>query len=145
MSCENETRHALRESGHRLTPQRLLILSALRHTGGHLTAAQIYDNVRETYALIDVSTVYRTLSALKDLRLVSETNMTGGEAVYEWLDHTRHHHLVCRECRGLTLLDHEMMEGLRERIMADHSFSADIDHFAIVGLCKGCREKKTQE
>ena len=145
MSCENETMQALKESGHRLTPQRLLILSALRHTTGHMTATQIYDSVRVSYPYIDVSTVYRTLGVLKNMRLVSETNISGGEAYYEWLEHERHHHLICRNCEKLTLLDHDMLESLSARIMSDHGFQAEMDHFAIFGLCKECRGKKLQD
>ena len=86
MSCENTTAQALKDSGHRLTPQRLMILSAVRHTNGHVTAAQIIEEVREGYPYIDASTVYRTLGVLKRMRLVSETNMGSGESVYEWID-----------------------------------------------------------
>ena len=78
MSCEDHTVQTLRDSGHRLTPQRVLILSSLRHADGHVTASEILDQVRESYPYIDASTVYRTLSVLKKLRLVSETDLGRG-------------------------------------------------------------------
>ena len=34
MSCEQATAQALKDTGHRLTPQRLMILSAIRHADG---------------------------------------------------------------------------------------------------------------
>ena len=141
MSCEDATARVLKESGHRLTPQRLLILSALRHSEGHVSAAHIQDQVRESYPYIDVSTVYRTLGVLKGMRLVSETDVGGGEYLYEWLDRARHHHLVCRNCDKLTLLGHKYLENLGAEILDDYGFTADIDHFAISGLCKECREE----
>ncbi len=141
MGWEEETWQALRESGHRLTPQRLLILSALRNAGGHLTAAQILEQVKESYPYIDVSTVYRTLNVLKSMRLVSETDIGGGEYLYEWLDQERHHHLICRECDTLTLLDHSFLENLGAEILDDYGFQPDIDHFAISGVCQQCRDK----
>ena len=49
MSCEQATAQALRESGHRLTPQRLMILSVIRHSDMHVTASEIYDQVKESY------------------------------------------------------------------------------------------------
>src|SRR3990172_10686307 len=99
MSCETETVQALREAGHKATPQRMLILSALRHADGHLTAAEIFDHVRLDYPYVDISTIYRTLAVLKELRFVSETDMGSGDTTYEWLRHQpRHHHLICRSC-----------------------------------------------
>ena len=138
MSCEDATMQVLKESGHRLTPQRLLILSALRHTEGHVSAAQIQEQVKESYPYIDLSTVYRTLGVLKSMRLVSETDIGGGEYLYEWLDQARHHHLVCRRCDTVTLLDHRYLETLGADILEQHGFQADIDHFAISGLCEQC-------
>ena len=139
MSCEDETIQTLKESGHRPTPQRLMILSEVRHADGHLTAAQILDRVKVSYPYIDPSTVYRTLSVLKQMRLVSETDMGGGESTYEWMmEQARHHHLICRDCDRVTLLDHKYLASLGTELLDDHGFQADIDHFAIFGLCEEC-------
>ena len=141
MSCEDATVQVLKESGQRLTPQRLLILSALRHAPGHMMAAEILDQVRESYPYIDASTVYRTLGVLKSMRLVSETDIGGGEYQYEWLDQERHHHLICRQCESVTLLDHRYLEDLGAEVLDDYGFQPDIDHFAISGLCRDCLAK----
>ena len=85
MSCETETVQVLRAGGHKATPQRLMILSALRHSDGHLTAGEIFEQVRVDYPYVDISTVYRTLGVLKELRLVSETDMGTGDTSYEWV------------------------------------------------------------
>ena len=138
MSCERATAQMLKESGHRPTPQRLMILSAVRHASGHVSAAQIIDQVRESYPYLDASTVYRTLSVLKNERLVSETNMGAGESVYEWLGQVRHHHLICRACGGVTLVDDRYLASLSSEILTDYGFQADIEHFAIFGVCKDC-------
>ncbi len=142
MSCESETVQVLRERGHKATPQRLMILSALRHADGHLTAGNIHDQVRVEYPYVDVSTVYRTLSVLKDLRLVAETDMGTGDTTYEWLrKQGRHHHLICRDCGSVASLDDRFLEDLGAQILADSGFKPDIDHFAIFGLCAGCGKK----
>ena len=140
MSCEDATMQVLKESGHRLTPQRLMVVSAVRHADGHMTASGIAEQVKESYPYIDASTVYRTLAVLKDMRLVSETDMGGGENIYEWMEPHRHHHLVCRRCNQVTLLDHGHVQSLGRKILREHGFRADLDHFAIVGLCEDCRE-----
>ncbi|MEX2081362.1 MAG: transcriptional repressor, partial [Dehalococcoidia bacterium] len=65
MSCDSETAEILRQAGHKLTPQRMLIVRALRHAGGHMSAPQLADAVKADYPAVDVSTVYRTLDVLK--------------------------------------------------------------------------------
>ena len=141
MSCEQATAQTLRDSGHRLTPQRLMILSAVRHAGRHVSAGDVIEQVKESYPYVDVSTVYRTMSVLKEMRLISETNMGGGETRYEWIETERHHHLVCRVCDRVTQLDHRYMNDLGTGVLEDYGFEADLDHFAILGVCVDCRAK----
>ena len=142
MSCQTETVQLLRDRGHKATPQRFMILSALRHADGHLTAGDIFEKVRVDYPYVDVSTVYRTLGVLKQLGLVCETNMGRGETAYEWTESQgRHHHLICRDCDGVAPLDDRLLDELGAQIQADAGFKPDIDHFAIFGKCAGCQEK----
>jgi Fur family ferric uptake transcriptional regulator len=141
MSCESQTIDVLRESGHKMTPQRMMILTSLRHATGHLTAADIFERVKQEYPYVDISTVYRTLTVLKDMRLISETHMGTGDAAFEWVGSERHHHLICRKCNHVAELDHHYLEGLGAQINHDIGFRADIDHFAIFGLCRGCQRE----
>lgn len=142
MSCETETVNVLRAAGHKATPQRLMILSALRHADGHLTATAIHEQVQREYPYVDISTVYRTLGVLKELRLATETDMGTGDTTYEWVQHQeRHHHLICRICGAVASLDHKYLEDLGAGIMAESGFNPDIDHFAIFGLCAACQSR----
>ena len=141
MGCESDTIGLLRETGHKMTPQRMMILSSLRHAPGHLTAAEIFERVRAEYPYVDISTVYRTLTVLKDLRLIAETDMGIGDATFEWVDEQRHHHLICRKCNSVSQLDHGYLAELGARIGRDLGFRADLDHFAIFGLCTACQRE----
>src|SRR3990172_2965506 len=98
MSCEREMAAVLRGAGQKVTPQRMLILCSVHHAEGHITASQILAEVRRSQPYIHASTVYRTLASAKELRLVSETKMGGGDNTFEWLGADRHHHLICRVC-----------------------------------------------
>jgi len=145
LSCEAETVTVLREAGHRLTPQRLVILSILRHAQGHLTAAEILESVQQQYPYVDISTVYRTMSALKELHLVSETDMGTGEYSYEWTMPEPHHHLVCRDCGAEISLDNKYLQSIGRRLLKDYGFRAELGHFAIFGLCEACAQQKTAD
>ncbi len=143
MSCEKETATTLRGAGQKITPQRMLILSALRHKRDHVTASAVLEEVRRAYAFIDISTVYRTLGSAKDLNLVTELNVGGGDTQFEWTGKERHHHLVCRVCGGQASLDSTYLESLATALVEDHGFEADLDHFGIVGVCRACRGRQS--
>ena len=140
MSCETETAVTLRDAGQKVTPQRMLILSSVRHASEHLTASRILDDVRRTFPYVDASTVYRTLSSASDLGLVSETDMGSGDAQFEWIGKDRHHHLICRNCGHVSSLDNSYLDGLATALHDDIGFQADLGHFAIFGVCRDCRE-----
>ncbi len=139
MSCEDETADLLRRAGHKMTPQRLMIVRALRHATGHMSAAQIADHVREDYPFVDVSTVYRTLDVLKRMRLATSTDMGAGDVVFEWAPEAPHHHLICSSCADVVEIEHKYLEGLESSVLADFGFTPDMHHFAIFGLCRECQ------
>ncbi|HCU99643.1 MAG: Fur family transcriptional regulator [Dehalococcoidia bacterium] len=143
MACEQETATTLREAGFRVTPQRLLVASALRHAGRHLSASEIAEEVRKVYPVVDLSTVYRTVEMLRRLGLATATDMGGDDLLFEWSSGEAHHHLICSGCRKMQVLDHTYLDGLAEEVSNDFGFEADLQHFAIFGLCKTCREKPT--
>ncbi len=139
MSCETETATALRGAGQKITPQRMLILSALRHHEHHVTAADVLDEVRRSYPYVDISTVYRTLNSATELRLVNELTRAGADTEYEWVGSDHHHHLICRSCGSETELDSDYLDSLGASLLDEHGFAADLDHFAITGICRECR------
>ena len=139
MCCDDDTVAVLRQAGQKVTPQRLMVLTALRHRDGHATAAEIFQQVRAAYPYVDISTVYRTLASLKELRLVTETDMGTGELSYEWAGATPHHHLICQQCGGVAELDHAYMERLGTEVQQRYGFHANLDHFAIFGRCAACQ------
>lgn len=142
MTCEDDTAELLRRAGHKMTPQRLLIVRVLRHAQGHITAAQILDEVREEHPYVDISTVYRTLDVLRRMRLVTATDMGGGDAVFEWSPEEPHHHLICSSCGDVVELKHSYLSGVAEAIQADFGFTPDMHHFAIFGLCQYCQDEE---
>ena len=139
MSCETDTAELLRAAGQKVTPQRIIIFGCLRHAEGHVTAAQILEQARKAYPYIDPSTVYRTLASGKEMRLVTETNLGSGDTLFEWVGRTRHHHLVCRNCGGVSELDEKRLDELSATLERETGFLPDLEHMAIFGLCRSCR------
>jgi Fur family ferric uptake transcriptional regulator len=144
MSGHSTAAESLRDEGYRLTPQRMMILKIIYDSQGHISAEEIHQRVRQQYPFVDISTVYRTLNLLKKLRLITETDLGGGSVRYECLEHGRHHHLVCRQCGASFPLEHSLLAPLEKRLLREYGFAADLDHFAIFGLCPKCRAQPAE-
>jgi len=129
----------LSELGYRLTPQRMMVLSAIENSVNHISAEEIYAKVRAKYPHVNISTVYRTLELLKNLGLVTETDLGGGRVRYHPMDKGRHHHLVCQNCNRIIDLDESALASLKSRLLREYGFDADLKHLAIFGRCDDCK------
>ena len=129
----------LRRRGHRLTPQREMILQVICESNGHLTADEIITRVRRRYAYLNKSAVYRTLDVLTQIGLVNPTDFGSGCVTYEIHRDPHHHHLVCRRCGKMTEVDAGVFATVERELRAEYDFAPDLDHFAIFGLCQKCQ------
>jgi Fur family ferric uptake transcriptional regulator len=129
----------LSEHGYRLTPQRLMILSAIENSDDHISAEEIYAQVTVKYPHVNISTVYRTLELLKGLGLVTETDLGEGRVRYHPADKGQHHHLVCQECGAIIDLNQSVLSPLKEVLLREYNFVADLRHLAIFGHHVNCK------
>lgn len=85
-----------------------------------------------------LSTVYRALATLKELRVVSEVD-AGGRSAFEWVTHEQpHHHPVCQRCGAERDIDPALLRQLGDVIRVATRFDAFLDHVAIAGACAQC-------
>jgi len=132
-----EWQERLRSSGHRLTPQRELVLAAVQ-TLGHATPDEVYAEVRTHSQSINLSTVYRTLELLDELGLIRHAHLTDRAPTYHSALGHEHAHLVCRECHRLISIDRAEMESALEGLAGKHAFSPDYGHLTVFGVCADC-------
>jgi len=130
----------LSEQGYRLTPQRMMILSAIENSDDHISAEEIYAQVAAKYPQVNISTVYRTLELLKHLGLVTETDLGEGRVRYHPADKGHHHHLVCTECGAVIDLDESVLSPVKDVLLREYGFIADLRHLAIFGRCTKCSQ-----
>lgn len=135
----------LRQKGHRLTPQREMVLSVVCESQGHVTAEEILNRVRKRYPYINKSAVYRTLDLLTRINLVHPTDLGQGCVEYEIHQHPHHHHLLCRHCDKMIEVDESIFASLEKTLRQDYDFVADLDHFAIFGLCRKCQKQRMKD
>ena len=109
--------HTLHERGLRMTPQRQLVLDAVRELG-HATPEQICAAVQRTAPAVNITTVYRTLDLLEQLGMVQHTHLGHGAPSYSPEKH-EHVHLVCHSCGEVTEIDTELLDELAGRLQAE--------------------------
>jgi Fur family ferric uptake transcriptional regulator len=124
-----------------MTPQRLMILSAIESSREHISAEEIHARVAAMYPNVNISTVYRTLELLKKLGMLYEIDLGEGRIRYHAEGSGHHHHLVCQGCGKVIDIDEATLSSLKDILLRDYGFSADLRHVGIFGLCKSCRSK----
>ncbi len=143
MSCTREVDRAIRGSGLRRTMPRSLVLSAVKHEGGHVSAYRVAERIEREHpqAEVALSTVYRALETLEERGLVSALRVPSQETRYEWAgDADAHHHLVCRECGETAELPPEALTEVADQIERSTGFAVELRHLALSGLCARCAE-----
>jgi Fur family transcriptional regulator, ferric uptake regulator len=128
----------LRAKGYRVTPQRQLVLEAVKALE-HATPEEICAKVRETARGVNISTVYRTLELLEELGMVTHTHLSHGAPTYHLAAEAHHLHLVCRGCGEIGEVDPEMAAGLIGGLDRELGFVADVHHLTVFGVCRNCR------
>jgi Fur family ferric uptake transcriptional regulator len=132
MAEQNE----LREKGLRLTPQRELVLQAVRELG-HATPEEVATKIHITHPGINLSTVYRNLETLENVGLVQHTHLGHGGATYHAAEDLTHLHLVCGLVGDAPI---ETAGNFVQQLSDDYGFKTDVTHFAIYGTCSACAE-----
>ena len=130
-------RATLRARGLRLTPQRELVLDAVRALG-HATPEQVLAHVQRTATGVNASTVYRTLDLLEELALVRHAHLGHGPPTYHFGGSADHFHTVCRECGAVTEVPTAVAEPFAEQLRTRQAFVTDMGHLTVFGRCDPC-------
>ena len=129
---------ALRARGQRVTPQRLMIASAVRGLDHHATAEQIHGAVAERMPGVSLPTVYATLELLEEMGMVRRLASDTGTALFDPRTEA-HHHLVCRRCGAVADVDGTIDDDAVVRAARRAGFAPDDAQLVIRGVCAGCR------
>jgi Fur family transcriptional regulator, ferric uptake regulator len=133
-------RRTLHERGLRMTPQRQLVLDAVRALG-HATPEQICGRVQAAAPAVNITTVYRTLDLLERIGVVRHTHLGHGAPTYSEREH-QHVHLVCHSCGSVTEIPTGLMAELAQRLLGESGFELDVAHVALSGTCQDCRNER---
>jgi Fe2+ or Zn2+ uptake regulation protein len=126
----------LRGAGLRITRQRVLVLTALKQTGGHRSAEAVGGWLDQQGLSLARGTVYKVLDDLVAAGLIMMADHGPGTALYETADEW-HHHFVCRSCGDV--IDVPCEVGSKPCLDASMG-GAEIDEAQVIfrGRCAAC-------
>ncbi|MGE5422240.1 MAG: Fur family transcriptional regulator [Ignavibacteriales bacterium] len=138
----NNIADRLAENNLKITQQRKIILDILAEASGqHLTADDVYLEVKKVMPGIGLATVYRTLELLARLDIIHKSSFDEGKYRYEICEDTGHyhHHFICLTCGGITEVKDDLLHHL-EADMESKGFKV-VDHtLKIYGNCPTCQQ-----
>lgn len=130
----------LKKVGLKLTIPRIKILQLLQQSKQHhVSAEDIYTQLKEERDDVGLATVYRVLTQFEAAGLVIKHRFEGDHAVYE-LAHEKHHdHLVCLNCKRVEEFVDETIEQRQQQIAQTFGFKMTDHCLHIYGICKDCQ------
>ena len=132
----------LRKSGKRVTAQRSLILEIIRQGEGHLDADEIYRRARAVQPRLSLSTVYRTLKALKEPGLIEELHLDDRHHHYEMKPSIKHHHLTCLGCGKVIEFQYSLARYVKRSVPEARDFEIVGAELRLTGYCSQCRQRR---
>ena len=134
---ESNFKSMLRDMNLKVTHQRLSILKAL-NTGPktHVTAKDVFEDVRLEHPHIGFATVYRFLKKTSDFGITSELRIGHSPARYELKTKKHHHHITCTQCGRIIEFQNEKIEKQIQKIIQEHNFYLEHHVFELYGRCQ---------
>lgn len=106
----------------------------------HLTAEQIYAEMKTKYPKIVLATVYNNVNKLWKAGMIRKISVENMPDRYDRL--TRHDHLVCQKCGKLADITFEDLTASLRRQLGEDFFSYDLKVFY---LCPDCRKQEKNQ
>ncbi len=130
--------------GLRSTAQRDCILRVFIDARGHVSAEDLYLQVKKKEPRIGYATVYRTMKLLSVAGLADERRFDDGITRYEYAPTGDHHdHLICTSCGKIIEFENQRIEALQEDVARKNHFLVRNHKLELYGLCNGCQKKNS--
>ncbi len=108
---------------------------------GHLDADEIYRQARAVQPRLSLSTVYRTIKALKEPGLIEELHFDDTHHHYEIKSSIKHHHLICLGCGKVIEFQYPLTHYIKRSVPEAKVFEIVDAELRLTGYCSQCRQK----
>ena len=137
----DELKKIVKQKGLKYTEQREIVLNILIHAEDHLTAEEVYNEIKSENGAsnIGIATVYRALSFLEEVDLITSINFGTDGKKYESNAKSHHDHLICTECGKIIEFLDEEIEKRQDRIAKKNKFKITSHSMQLYGVCSDCQ------
>ena len=139
----DEMVQTLKDRGCRMTPQRMAVLKVLAASERHLSADQIYRQIKVDLPTTSLATVYKTLELLKEMGQVLELRVGAGGSRYDGAHIHPHPHLICTSCGEIRDLEVGVPEEVSRHVMQETGYQIVSHRLDFIGLCPKCQAIQT--
>jgi len=129
----------LKERGLKSTAQRDDIARVFFRIDRHVSAEELYAEVKQVSPHVGYATIYRTLKLLKECELVYERHFNDGQARYEPVSTRHHDHFICERCGRIIEFENARIEKLQEAVARELGVVLTRHKMELYGLCRDCR------
>ncbi|OLC85009.1 MAG: hypothetical protein AUJ01_13555 [Acidobacteria bacterium 13_1_40CM_3_65_5] len=134
----------LRPLGGKHSAKRDRIVDVFLRQKGHVSADDLFEQVRRQNPGIGRATVYRTLQWMVEAGIARKVDFGEGRSRFEpSYRHPRHFHLICTTCHRSSEFLSSDVESLMEEVAAARGFTTSQSVVQIYGTCEECRTGKT--
>ncbi|MGB1226977.1 MAG: Fur family transcriptional regulator [Poseidonibacter sp.] len=136
-----ELKKIVKQKGLKYTEQREIVLNILIHAEDHLTAEEVYNEIKskDSDSNIGIATVYRALSFLEEVDLITSINFGTDGKKYESNAKSHHDHLICTECGKIVEFLDDEIEKRQDRIAKKNKFKITSHSMQLYGVCSDCQ------
>ncbi len=138
---DQQIKKIIRQIGIKVTDQRMAILQEILGGSDHVTAQEVFENVRTKAPEIGFATVYRFLRTLTDHKILSEVRIQGLPARYEWANKNHHDHITCTKCNKISEFENAQIEDLQASIASSLGYKLTDHILELYGVCNDCQKK----
>ena len=129
----------LSRAGLKSTRQRERIVRAFFAAGRHISAEELYHQIRAQEPSIGLVTVYRTLKLLRQAGMATERKFGDTYARFDpnpadWT----HHHLICTRCGKIREFQDATLRDLGAKVARSQGFTVSEQRLELYGICRDC-------
>jgi Fur family peroxide stress response transcriptional regulator len=132
----------LRESNHKITPQRMAVSKILAQSEGHPSVEDIYKRLQDDFPTMSLATVYRNIMLIKSLGEVLEIGFPDGSNRYDGNKPYPHPHVICIKCKKIVDPDLESLDEMKKEVALQTKFKILNHRLDFFGICSDCRSEK---
>ena len=138
---EQELIDLLHENELKATPQRLAICRYILRNKDHPTAEKILSEIRKEHKTVSQATVYKTITLLKRLGLISELSFDTNHSRFD-PNQEVHINIVCPICHKIFDYESELISDFWKDIKLEIGEGIVGKRFDIYRACKKCLSKE---